>query len=115
MYDLDKCSRCMNISKSWFGRKFGDITQRVLEKLGFKKEYDDATANQATLDQGGELPWEFDSGFKTIKRNGWRTEVVFWFLSCIEFYKEFKVEPKKLGLKLSKGPDEYGTEVKGVF
>jgi hypothetical protein len=115
MYDFERCRRCVNIGGAWFGKTFNEITKRVMDKLGFKKEYDKAEGNQAILDSGGQIPWDFESGLDAMKRAGARTEVVFWFLGSQEFHKMFKFEPKRLMLKLSTWFDEYGNTCKGIF
>jgi hypothetical protein len=115
MFDYEKCMKCYKVGDSWVGKTFAEISKRIIEKLGFAKEYQEAEKHFDSIEKGDELQWPVESGFKCEKISGSRTELVLWFLTAVDFKKEFKFPPKGLGLKLSPWFDENGFDCKGIF
>ncbi len=116
MLAFDRCKRCVTIAQSWFGKNFESIVKRVAEKPSFKVEFDlaadrfDAIQSDIPVDS-----FPFGSGLTETSCLGSRTEVVFWFISLLEFHKMFNLEPKQIGCVAVPWPDESGIDIKGIF
>jgi hypothetical protein len=115
MVAFDRCADCIEVAKSWYGRPFESVISRAAQKEAFAKDFEAARAAKESVDAGEDLGFPWPMSMMASKSVGFRTEVVFWFLSLIDFHQMFKLEPKQIGLVLSPWFDEVGHDVKGVF
>jgi hypothetical protein len=108
MYSVDRCVRCMRISKSFYGVNFEKIPALLEQSLIFRDEWNSAGVN---LDKGEQLQFEIQVGVHTMRRTGTVVEMIYWFLSIIEFQKYFKIDPKVIGYRVTIRRDEFGTKM----
>jgi hypothetical protein len=97
MIQFDRCKRCIEVAGSWFGRTFEQVVKRVSETAAFKTDFVEAGKISDELQDEGEAGWPFPASLLRNASFGARTEVVFRFISVLEFRRIFDLEPKQLG------------------
>ena len=111
MVEVDKCKRCIRISRAWHGRELAKIAEKYDKDHALRLDWDEAGKNCDLLEEGEEIDWTTPKGVQILKRCGVRMELVFWFLAIVDFHRLYGIEPTACGLTLSKFDDEFFAEV----
>ena len=72
--DLDKCRKCFDIGRSWFGRPHDAVVERVDKDEDFRREWEAAEKVYDVLKGGGDPDWPYDASLLQTSSFGSRTE-----------------------------------------
>ncbi len=106
MVDVDKCERCFEIAKSWYGKPWSVLTKLYAESATFRAEWAEALKNKEAEIRN----WQANLGVNAMKRTGCQLEMLYFFLTISEFIKKYSLEPKSIGYKTTKLLDEFGVQ-----
>jgi hypothetical protein len=111
----DRCKKCLEICKTFYGRTFEVIVKVCKESKTMKKDYKTAAYNYDQRKKGKGKRFK-PIRVKATTRAGIRLSKWYKFLRVCEFLREFQFKPCTLGLKTTWLKDELGNvKIEGVI